>query len=98
MESHTDPVVSWDTVGGIGALVCPQGPPQADFGAKKKALLAPARAFGGRAYLGGAGQKDFEKIRKNRKSEKNRFFSQNFFSGFFSRIFFEKKIEKKIRL
>ena len=36
VESHTDPVVSWDTAGGIRALVCPQGPPQAGFGATKK--------------------------------------------------------------
>ena len=39
VESHTDPVVSWDTVGGIRALVCPQGPPQAGFGATKKRCL-----------------------------------------------------------
>ena len=39
VESHTDPVVPWDTVGGIRALVCPQGPLQADFGATKKRCL-----------------------------------------------------------
>ena len=30
--SHSDCVVSWDTVGGIQALGCPQGPPQTGFG------------------------------------------------------------------
>ena len=30
--SHSDCVVSWDTVGGIQALGCPQGPPQLGFG------------------------------------------------------------------
>ena len=39
VESHTDPVVSWDTVGGIGAIVCPQRRLQADFGATKKRCL-----------------------------------------------------------
>ena len=30
--SHSDCVVSWDTVGGIQALGCLQGPPQTGFG------------------------------------------------------------------
>ena len=30
--SHSDCVVSWDTVGGIQALGYPQGPPQTGFG------------------------------------------------------------------
>ena len=30
--SHSDCVVSSDTVGGIQALGCPQGPPQTGFG------------------------------------------------------------------
>ena len=30
--SHSDCVVSWDTVGGIQALGCPHGPPQTGFG------------------------------------------------------------------
>ena len=30
--SHSDCVVSWDTVGGIQALGCPQGPPPTGFG------------------------------------------------------------------
>ena len=30
--SHSDCVVSWDTVGGIQALGCPQGPLQMGFG------------------------------------------------------------------
>ena len=30
--SHSDCMVSWDTVGGIQALGCPQGPPQTGFG------------------------------------------------------------------
>ena len=34
--SHSDCVVSWDTVGGIQALGCPQGPPETGFGAAKK--------------------------------------------------------------
>ena len=29
---HTDCVASWDTVGGIQALGCPQGPPKTGFG------------------------------------------------------------------
>ena len=29
---HTDCVASWDTVGGIQALGCPQGPRQTGFG------------------------------------------------------------------
>ena len=29
---HADCVVSWDTLGGIQALCCPQGPPQTGFG------------------------------------------------------------------
>ena len=43
--SHSDCMVSWDTLGGIGAVVCPQGPPQAGFevpqkrGARKGARL-----------------------------------------------------------
>ena len=34
--SHSDCVVSWDTVGGIQALGCPQGPPETGFGVAKK--------------------------------------------------------------
>ena len=30
--SHSDCMVSWDTVGGIQALGCPQGPLQTGFG------------------------------------------------------------------
>ena len=30
--SHSDCMVSWDTVGGIEALGCTQGPPQTGFG------------------------------------------------------------------
>ena len=30
--SHGDCMVSWDTLGGIQALGCPQGPPQTGFG------------------------------------------------------------------
>ena len=30
--SHPDCMVSWDTVGGIQALGCPQGPPQTGLG------------------------------------------------------------------
>ena len=32
---HRDLVVSWDTVGGIQALGCPQGPPKTGFGFAK---------------------------------------------------------------
>ena len=41
----------------------------------KKALRALARAFGGRAYLGGAGQKDRKNPEKFEKVKKNPFFS-----------------------
>ena len=45
--SHTDYVVSWDTVGGIRALVCPQGPLQTGFGvAKKRRTRQRARLVG----------------------------------------------------
>ena len=42
---HTDCVASWDTVGGIQALGCPQGPPQTGFG------VAQDGAVGGLAVL-----------------------------------------------
>ena len=29
--SHSDCMVSWDTVGGIQALGCPEGPPQTGY-------------------------------------------------------------------
>ena len=34
--SHSDCVVSWDTIGGIQALGCPQGPPETGFGVAEK--------------------------------------------------------------
>jgi len=43
--SHSDCVVSWDTVGGIQALGCPQGPPQTGFGPQKNAARAGARVW-----------------------------------------------------
>ena len=47
VASHTDSVVSWDPVGGIQPLVCPQGPPQAGFGvAKKRCARRRARLVG----------------------------------------------------
>ena len=38
--AHSDCVVSWDTVGGIQALGCPQGPPQTGFGVAQNGLVA----------------------------------------------------------
>ena len=38
--SHRDCMVSWDTVGGIQALGCPQGPPQTGFGVAQDGLVA----------------------------------------------------------
>ncbi len=44
---HSDCVVSWDTVGGIQALGCPQGPPQTGFwAAKKRCARRRARLVG----------------------------------------------------
>ena len=37
---HTDCVVSWDTVGGIQALVCPQGLPQTGSGVAQDGSVA----------------------------------------------------------
>ena len=45
--SHTDYVVSWDTVGGIQACVCLQGPPKAGSGvAKNRCTRRRARLVG----------------------------------------------------
>ena len=52
----------------------PAGTLAGGFWSYKKALLAPARAFGGRAYLGGAGQKDRKNPEKVEKVKKNTFF------------------------
>ena len=65
VESHTDPVVSWDTVGGIRALVCPQGPLQADFGATKKRCLRRRAHLAAGPTQGGGGQ---DKKKKSGKS------------------------------
>ena len=37
---HSDCVASWDTVGGIQALGCPQGPPQTGFGVAQDGPVA----------------------------------------------------------
>ncbi len=61
VESHTDPVVSWDTVGGIRALVCPQGPPQAGFGVAKKRCARRRARLVGQIWLGNGENLDFGK-------------------------------------
>ena len=51
------------------------GTPAGGFWSHKKALLAPARVFGSRAYLGGgAGQKDRKNPEKVEKVKKKVFF------------------------
>ena len=61
VESHTDPVVSWDTVGSIRALVCPQGPPQAGFGVAKKRCARRRARLLGQIWLGNGENLDFGK-------------------------------------
>ena len=48
-------MVSWDTVGGIQALGCPQGPPQTRFGVAQD---GPVEGFGDLAVFGGLGVKN----------------------------------------
>ena len=50
--SHTASAVSWDTVGGIRALVCPQGPLQAGFGVTKKRCARRRTRLVGQILLG----------------------------------------------
>ena len=57
--SHTDCMVSWDTVGGIQALGCPQGPLQTGLGVAQDGPVAVLAALQGKvclvAYRGGLG-------------------------------------------
>ena len=59
--SHSDCVVSWDTVGGIRALVCPQGPPQTGFGVAKKRRARRRARLVGQIWLGNGENLDFGK-------------------------------------
>ena len=49
--SHTDCVVSWGTVGGIHAFVCPQGPPQVGFGVAKNRCVRRCTPLVGQIWL-----------------------------------------------
>ena len=46
--SHSDCMVSWDTVGGIPALGCPQGPLQTGFGVAQGGLVEVLQVLQGK--------------------------------------------------
>ena len=59
--SHSDWVVSWDSIEGLPALFCPQGPLQAGFGVAKNRCARRRARLVGQIWLGNRYNLDFWK-------------------------------------